>query len=109
MTDIRIGDEVYIHGFVDEVRKDVVIIKNEGGYFGTVADEIMPSAQPEWGNHMVACLLAELFDDTCACNYNGIDEWLPEKCEVIDACPNPVGVACWEQYLKHRAERREDG
>ena len=48
MSDIRIGDEVYIHGFVDEVRKDVVIIKNEGGYFGTVADEIMPSAQPEY-------------------------------------------------------------
>jgi hypothetical protein len=66
----------------------------------------MPSAQPqtEWNNHTVACLLAELFGDACACNYNGIDEWLPEKCEVIDACPNPVGVACWEQFLKHRAE-----
>lgn len=71
--------------------------------------EALPSAQPEWNNHTVACLLAELFDDTCACNYNGIDEWLPEKCEVIDSCPNPVGVACWEQYLKHRAERRTDG
>ena len=68
----------------------------------------MPSAQPEWNNHTVACLLAELFDDPCACNYNGIDEWLPEKCEVIDSCPHPVGVACWEQYLKHRAERRTD-
>ena len=67
----------------------------------------VPSAQPEpeWNNHTVACLLAELFGDACACNYNGIDEWLPEKCEVIDACPNPVGVACWEQFLKHRAER----
>ena len=30
------GDEVYIHGYVDEIRKDTVIIKNEGGYFGTV-------------------------------------------------------------------------
>lgn len=68
----------------------------------------LPSAQTEWNNHTVACLLAELFDDTCACNYNGIDEWLPEKCELLDACPNPVGVACWEQYLKHRAERRAD-
>ena len=67
----------------------------------------LPSAQPGWNNHTVACMLAELFDDTCACNYNSIDEWLPEKCEVIDACPNPVGVACWEQYLKHRAERME--
>ena len=70
----------------------------------------VPSAQPqtEWNNHTVACLLAELFGDACACNYNGIDEWLPEKCEVIDACPNPVGVACWEQFLTHRAERRTD-
>ena len=71
-----------------------------------IADELrkLPSAQPqtEWNNHTVACLLAELFGDTCACNYNGIDEWLPEKCEVIDACPNPAGVACWEQFLKHR-------
>ena len=70
--------------------------------------EDLPSAQSEWDNHTVACLLADLFGDSCACNYNGIDEWLPEKCEVIDACPNPVGVACWEQYLKHRAERREE-
>ena len=68
----------------------------------------MPSAQPEWNNHTVACLLAELFDDTCACNYNGIDEWLPGKCELLDSCPNPVGVACWEQYLTHRAERGTD-
>ena len=72
--------------------------------------EALPSVQPqpEWNNHTVACLLAELFGDACACNFNGIDEWLPEKCEVIDACPNPVGVACWEQFLKHRAERRTD-
>lgn len=65
----------------------------------------LPSAQKtgEWTNHEVACLLADLFDDTCACNYNGIDEWLPKYCEVIDDCPNPVGVACWEQFLTHRA------
>ena len=73
-----------------------------------VIERQIPSAQPEWNNHTVACLLAELFDDTCACNYNGIDEWLPSKCELLDSCPNPVGVACWEQFLKHRAERRSD-
>lgn len=70
--------------------------------------ETMTPAQPEWNNHTVACLLAELFDDTCACNYNGIDEWLPGKCELLDSCPNPSGVACWEQFLKHKAERRTD-
>ena len=68
----------------------------------------LPAVQQEWNNHTVACLLAELFHDTCACNYNGIDEWLPEKCELLDSCPNPGGVACWEQFLKHKAERRTD-
>ena len=87
--------------------------KDENSWIGGVAeciDEIedLPSAQPEWNNHTVACLLAETFGDDCACNFNGIDEWLPEKCEVIDSCPNPVGVACWEQFLKHRGERRQD-
>lgn len=70
--------------------------------------ELLPSAEPEWNNHTVACLLAEMFGDDCACNFNRIDEWLPEKCEVINSCPNPMGLACWEQFLKHRAERRTD-
>ena len=70
----------------------------------------LPPAQTEWNNHEVACLLAELFDDDCACNFNGIDEWLPLKCDFAETCcPHPVGVACWEQYLKHRSERRTDG
>ena len=59
----------------------------------------------EWNNHEVACLLAEMFGDDCACNLNGIDEWLPQYCEFAETCcPNPVGVACWEQFLKHRAK-----
>ena len=37
---MRIGDRVLVHGIVDEIRKDVVIIKNKGGYFGTVPEEI---------------------------------------------------------------------
>ena len=92
------------------------LIENESRTYGDeygISDVLcdladFPSAQPEWNNHTVACLLAELFDDTCACNYNGIDEWLPEKCELLDSCPNPVGVACWEQFLKHKAERRSE-
>lgn len=59
-----------------------------------------------WNNHQVACLLADMFGDSCACNYNGIDEWLPELCDFKDTCcPNPVGVACWEQFLKHTKSR----
>lgn len=57
----------------------------------------------EWNNHTVACLLADLFGDPCACNHCGIDEWLPKKCDFANKeCPDVVGVACWEQFLKHR-------
>ena len=63
--------------------------------------------QGEWNNHTVACLLADLFEDPCACNYCGIDEWLPKKCDFANKeCPNVVGVACWEQFLKHRGEEK---
>ena len=59
----------------------------------------------DWNNHKVACLLAEMFDDDCACNFNGIDEWLPMRCDFAETtCPNPAGVACWEQFLKHRSD-----
>lgn len=61
-----------------------------------------------YNTHEVAEILADLFGDSCACNFNGIDEWLPEKCELQAACPNPVGVACWEQYLKYRGEKDEE-
>ena len=38
--EISIGDEGWVHGYVDEIRKDCIIIRNDGGYFGTVAEEI---------------------------------------------------------------------
>jgi chromosome segregation ATPase len=38
-----IGDEVCIHGYVDEIRRDTVIIRNDGGYFGTVLHEVTPN------------------------------------------------------------------
>ena len=60
--------------------------------------------QKRYTAHEVACIIAELFGDACACNFNNIDEWLPEKCELLDACPNTVGVACWEQYLKFKED-----
>lgn len=58
--------------------------------------------------HEVATILAELFRDDCACNYNDNDEWLPEYCEFSETvCPNTTGVACWEQYLKWREKKGE--
>lgn len=39
-----------VHGYVDEIRKDVVIIKNDGGYFGTVKSEIVVTKPAENAN-----------------------------------------------------------
>ena len=61
--------------------------------------------------HEVAEILAEAFGDPCACNFNGIDEWLPHKCELLDVCPYPCGVACWNslpQGLRNAAGRLKD-
>ena len=71
--------------------------------------DALPSAEAGqgWNNHEVACMLAELFGDTCACNYNSIDEWLPLVCDFKDICPNTVGVACWEQFLKNYREKEK--
>ena len=44
--------------------------------------------------HEVAVIIADLFGDNCACNFNDIDEWLPFKCELIESCPNP-----WSRLL----------
>ena len=34
---MKIGDEIYVHGYIDEIRKHTIIIRNDGGYFGTGA------------------------------------------------------------------------
>ena len=48
---MKIGDRVFVRGYIDEIRKDTVIVRNDGGYFGTILSEIitgeLPSAQPE--------------------------------------------------------------
>ncbi len=38
---MKIGDEVYVHGYIDEIRSDTIIIRNDGGYFGTVPTEVV--------------------------------------------------------------------
>lgn len=59
-------------------------------------------------NHEVACIIADAIGDVCACNVNGNDEWLPQHCDFAEKeCPNVVGVACWEQYLKHLDKKPE--
>lgn len=38
---MKIGDSVFVFGYVDEIRKDTVIIRNKGGYFGTIPSEVI--------------------------------------------------------------------
>ena len=45
---MKIGDEVYVHGYVDEMRNDVIIIRNDGGYFGTVGYEVLDKDTEEY-------------------------------------------------------------
>lgn len=50
---MKIGDEVYVHGYIDEIRYDdtkrvsTIIIRNDGGYFGTVPSEIDRKTEPQ--------------------------------------------------------------
>ena len=71
-------------------------------------DELREMGGKLYTSHDVAVILASAIGDDCACNINSNDEWLPQLCELQEACPKPAGVACWEQYLKHRAEAERE-
>lgn len=51
----------------------------------------------------VAELLRLMFNDDCACNYNGNDEWLPFKCKfALTDCPMPQErLGCWMEFVEY--------
>lgn len=55
----------------------------------------------KWTTEEVAELLFNLFGEDCACNFSGIDEWLPERCKYVEStCPDPEEKhGCWMQFL----------
>jgi len=58
---MKIDDEIYVHGYLDEIRQNKVIIRNEGGYFGTVVDELVEAIpKAEYENRLKADLVAML-------------------------------------------------
>ena len=60
---MRIDDEVYVHGYLDEIRQDKVIIRNEGGYFGTVIGELIEAIpKAEYEARLKADMVAMLTD-----------------------------------------------
>ena len=64
---MRIGEEVRVRGIVDEIRKDIVIIKNKGGYFGTVPEEI-----EETERETKACVTCKHFAGEGFLDTNGV-------------------------------------
>lgn len=83
---MKINDEVYIHGYVDEIRKDTIIIRNDGGYFGTVKNETKPKA--DITDRLLDCIMAD------------IRKLSPEPTaeDVIDG--NQIKDAIWEILLE---------
>ena len=66
----KIGDRVFVRGHIDEIRKDTVIIRNNGGYFGTIPSEVitgeLPSAQQDVTDTNVGkktCKTCHLWED----------------------------------------------
>ena len=58
---MKIGDRIFVRGYIDEIRKDTVIVRNDGGYFGTILSEVtgeLPSAQPDF-KHIIFETLSE--------------------------------------------------
>jgi hypothetical protein len=51
----------------------------------------------------VAEMLRLSFNDDCACNFNGNDEWLWEKCKYAETdCPTPTErLGCWKEFVTH--------
>lgn len=74
---MKIGDEVYVHGYVDEIRNDVVIIRNDGGYFGTVEDEVICFKVKYYKEHIEPKVVIEPTDEPKVV--------MPKKCKSCDS------------------------
>lgn len=68
----KIGDQVYVHGYIDEIRKDTIIIRNAGGYFGTVDGEIVSSTEQQ--QSLYGYSLEYLIPFAVACRRAGVEE-----------------------------------
>lgn len=81
---LKIGDRVYVHGHIDEIRKDTVIIRNDGGYFGTIPSEIVKGEFVTCRNCKHRPTIKDGFivltEETKKCPFDGgdyIHSWIP--------------------------------
>lgn len=85
---MKIGDRVYVHGFVDEIRKDIVIIRNEGGYFGTVKSEIVEAQKAEDIVSVIRCKDCKYYEEQ--------DETIG-TCLLTESGAHVKGYCAWEE------------
>ena len=85
---MKIGDRIFVRGYIDEIRKDTVIVRNDGGYFGTIPSEVtgeLPSAQPERKTGKWSIKNGELaFWDVCS----ECGRMVIHKAPFYNFCPN---------------------
>ena len=89
---MKIGDRVYVHGYVDEIRKDTVIIRNEGGYFGTAKNEIVEAQKAEDIVSVIRCKDCKYYEEQ--------DETIG-TCLLTESGAHVKGYCAW-------AERKEE-
>ena len=69
-----------------------------------IAEEIdsIPTADVVEVHKVAELFLLSFGGDTCACNFNGNDEWLWEKCKYAETeCPTPKDeLGCWKEFVK---------
>lgn len=86
---MKIGDRIFVRGYIDEIRKDTVIVRNDGGYFGTIPSEVitgeLPSAQPETHEERTETHACDLISRQATIDVEGLDEQI--RCEM---CRNPM-------------------
>lgn len=101
---MKIGDRIYVRGYVDEIRKDTVIVRNDGGYFGTTWNEVTPSAQPE----IIYCK-----DCKHWVPYDWMFSEVWQSKNIADYPEDEIGCNCCDMTMKandfcSRAERRTE-
>ncbi len=91
---MRIDDEIYVHGYLDEIRQDKVIVRNEGGYFGTVVDELVEAIpKADYENRLKAdmvAMLTKLKEEISDYHEIGCDKDC-NNCRMV-ACIEPANV-----------------
>lgn len=92
---MKIGDRIYVHGYVDEIRKNCVIVRNDGGYFGTVKSEIVEAQETEDIVSVIRCK---------DCKHS--EPWYADKRRCF--LWSDAGIDVFEDGFCNYAERKEE-